>query len=327
MKRVAIHIISAALTLGLTPVLLLTGARILHWESTRTIVVFETTLPYLLVIAYPVFLFALAARRRLLAVLAAFVVLCHVLWVFPQFAEARHVPTSYRAGVHLTLFSQNVKYDNQSPEDVGAQIQKTNADFVFLEELSERDFDVMWQTDAFDAYHYSYVQTSYGPQGLGIFSKYPLSDAQLVTSPGFPQMRAVASVDGRSVTLWNVHMRAPVDGPVKQHWLGDLEQLHTRLQHEPGSVLVAGDFNATWSHRPFRALVTGGYHEADLDVGRASARTWPVDNTLGPLGIDFDGLIRLDHVLYRGTIQATASRGTPGNGSDHSGVVTSLALK
>jgi endonuclease/exonuclease/phosphatase (EEP) superfamily protein YafD len=297
--------------------------RILHLEHHRTIIVFETVTIYLLLPAYVILIFASFARRRLLFVGAAFLVLCHLIWFVPEFTSKRTIPKEELAhATHVTLYSQNVEFNNATPEKVGIQIRQINADIVMLQEFSTPDFNAMWAEGAFDAYKYSFVQTAYGPTGVGVFSKYPLSDSQLVSSPGFPQIRTVANVNGQSVVLWDVHMRAPVDGPIT-HWLGDFGQLKARIHSETQPTLVAGDFNATWGHRPFRELLTDGYHEAAVDLGQAYNRTWPVDTKRSA---ELDGFVRFDHVLYNSHLQATSQHEVPGGGSDHRGVVTHLAL-
>jgi endonuclease/exonuclease/phosphatase (EEP) superfamily protein YafD len=316
----AVGVISA---LVLIPMAALALVRVLRLEDSRTVIVFETVTGYLLLPAYVVAIAAAIAGLKIICGCALLLAACHFVWFFPEFAGSRRVNASVAtAARHVTLYSQNVMFNNPSPEGIGNQIKQTDADIVMLQELSERDFEAIRSTGAFDNYQYSFVRTTSGPRGLGIFSKYPLTEKQEVESPGFPQMRAVAHIDGEPLVLWNVHIRAPVDeGPAG--WLGDMNQLNRRIHDEAKAVLIAGDFNATYGHRPYRNLLTDGFHEAAIDLGRGTARTWPVNTKWGRrLG----GYVRFDHVLYNGKLRALSQREVDGNGSDHSGVITQLAM-
>lgn len=283
----------------------------------------ETVTVYLLLPTYVIAIVAAIEGLRIIAGIAVLLVACHLVWFLPELAGFRRFSASTAPGAkHITLFSQNVMFNNPAPDNVGIQIKQTDADIVMLQELSESDFEAIRSTGAFDNYQYSFVKTAQGPSGLGIFSKYPLTQQQEVESPGFPQMRAVADLDGEPLVLWNVHIRAPVDeGPAR--WFSDMDQLNQRIHSEDKAVLIAGDFNATYGHRPYRDLLTGGFHEAAIDLGRGSARTWPINTKWGErLG----GYVRLDHVLYNHRLRAVSQQEVAGNGSDHRGVTTRLAL-
>lgn len=321
-RTVLIAIASKALFAAMLPLLVLALLRILRIEHSTTVVVFETTLPVALLPAYVAFTFAVVARRRALAAVAAFLVLCHVAWVFPELGPARSLPSAVRDAPRFTLFDQNILFENPTPEKIAAEIVRSNADVVFLEELTRPKLDAIQAAHGLDSYGYRFVHATWGPDGLGIFSRTPLLDAKVVRSPGFPQMRAQTIIAGHTVTLWNVHMLAPVGGPIDE-WEGDLHQLRDRLRAETGDVVAAGDFNSTWSHRPFRELLGHGVREVHRDRGRGWARTWPVN---GVVGGRIGGFVRLDHLLTKGLVRGVAIRETPSNGSDHAGLVTTLAL-
>lgn len=317
-------VVGVVCTLALIPMAALALVRILRLEDSRTVIVLETVTVYVLLPAYLIAIVAAMAHLRIICGCAVLLAACHLVWFLPELRGSRHLDASAAASAkHVTLYSQNVMFDNHSPEDVGNQIKQTNADIVMLEELTEPHVQAILSTGAFDNYPYWFVKAATcGPRGLGIFSKYPLTEQHAVESPGFPQMRAVADVDGEPLVLWNVHIRAPVEGS-PTGWLGDMKQLNRRIHNETGAVLIAGDFNATYGHRPYRDLLTGDFHEAAIDLGRGTARTWPVNTKWGErLG----GYVRFDHVLYNGKLRALSQHEVVVNGSDHRGVITRLAL-
>ena len=82
-------------------------------------------------------------------------------------------------------------------------------------------------------------------------------------------------------------------------WTGDLAALP---DPEPGVLRVlAGDFNATFDHAAFRAVLRRGYVDAARAVGGALAWTWR------PLRLRFPRLA-LDHVLVDPRITVAAVR-------------------
>ena len=299
--------------------------RILHLDELRFVVYVETFLVYVIAPSYLILIVMGFMRRRVIASVAAVLVVLHVGWFGTELFGSRQVSAAGSAQTKaITLYSHNILYENQTAELVGDQIKKTDADIVMLQEFSASDFSAINSVGGVDAYQYSFVRSLAGPRGLAIFSKYPLSETELVASPGYPQMRAVADVDGRNLVLWNVHVAAPVGDNSVAQWKGDLTQLKNRMRVESIPTLVAGDFNATWGRRPFRDLTKGDFDEAAVAVGRGHSRTWPMK---GPrFAASLGGLIRLDHVLYNAGLQATALHEVDGAGSDHRGVVTNLLM-
>jgi endonuclease/exonuclease/phosphatase (EEP) superfamily protein YafD len=84
---------------------------------------------------------------------------------------------------------------------------------------------------------------------------------------------------------------------------------------------MAGDYNATYGHAPFRRLLAVGLRDAHIEAGRGLATTWPVNNLLLP------PLFRLDHVLVSREFEVLAAREGRGPGTDHRPVVADLVLR
>jgi endonuclease/exonuclease/phosphatase family metal-dependent hydrolase len=82
--------------------------------------------------------------------------------------------------------------------------------------------------------------------------------------------------------------------------------------------VLAGDFNATLDHAPFRQLLRLGYADAALQAGNALAPTW------GPLGRP--AVITIDHVLVdrRCAVLASSVHAVPG--TDHRAVYAEVQL-
>jgi endonuclease/exonuclease/phosphatase (EEP) superfamily protein YafD len=83
-------------------------------------------------------------------------------------------------------------------------------------------------------------------------------------------------------------------------------------------MLLAGDFNATTQHAPFRQLLAAGWQSAHRLVGRPYATTFPSRWVVPPI-------IGIDHVLLTQRWSATRVIEVAVPGSDHLGVMASLA--
>jgi endonuclease/exonuclease/phosphatase (EEP) superfamily protein YafD len=88
-----------------------------------------------------------------------------------------------------------------------------------------------------------------------------------------------------------------------------------------GPVIMAGDFNATWGHAPFRELLSAGLRDSHVDLGQGLSTTWPRGIPLLP------SLFRIDHVLLSDGVEAVAVRNGEGPSSDHRPVIADLALR
>jgi endonuclease/exonuclease/phosphatase family metal-dependent hydrolase len=82
---------------------------------------------------------------------------------------------------------------------------------------------------------------------------------------------------------------------------------------------MAGDFNATRDHRPFRELRDAGLRDAH-DVAHAGwSPTWRAGGLVPPL-------LRLDHVLASRAFSVTDYQVGDDIGSDHLPITVDLAL-
>lgn len=320
--QLLLSLISAICFLALMPMIGLALTWILSVDVSPPVAVLQASMGYILLGAFPILAFAVAAKRKALGVTAAFVAMCHVFFYAPQMQLATSLPEDAKTAPKITLLSHNIRFDNQDPLLEVEEIKRVNADLVFLQEITPIGYEILNEAGAFNDYPYSAIDSRMGARGLAIFSKHPLREASVEPSPGYPQQRAVANINGRDIVLWNVHLLSPVTGQI-ENWRADHEFLRKKLHAETGDVLVAGDFNSTWSHTPFRKLIDNGYREAANDRGRGYARTWPVDEKLGQRA---KGFIRIDHVLTRNNIRPVEIEEAGGSGSDHRAVITRLVL-
>jgi endonuclease/exonuclease/phosphatase (EEP) superfamily protein YafD len=158
--------------------------------------------------------------------------------------------------------------------------------------------------------------------GTGLWARWPL--APLPQVPGLkaaaPRAR-IAPADGWPVTVTGVHPKAPVRRNVRL-WQQELAAIRSALANTDGPQVVAGDFNASRDHRPFRDLLAAGF----LDCADAARRRpWP--GFTWPAGRWIPSVMRLDHVLVsRGSATVSASQVIRVPGTDHRGVLAVIRL-
>jgi endonuclease/exonuclease/phosphatase (EEP) superfamily protein YafD len=120
-------------------------------------------------------------------------------------------------------------------------------------------------------------------------------------------LSATVSVGGRQLNLLAVHPVPPVPGQLAQ-WRADLAQITGWCTAPP---IIAGDFNATLDHPPFKRLLSSGCLDAAGLTGNALTGTWPSS---------WPRLLAapIDHVLLAGPHRTFSSFGVHNiTGTDH----------
>jgi len=112
-----------------------------------------------------------------------------------------------------------------------------------------------------------------------------------------------------------VHVLAPMNGN-GDIWQRELTLIRQTLATGDEPQVVAGDFNASRDHRPFRHLLAAGFQDcADSSLSRPwPGFTWPTTRTLLPV-------MRLDHVLVSRTATVRTTRAIRVAHTDHLAVV------
>ncbi|MBI5948039.1 MAG: endonuclease/exonuclease/phosphatase family protein [Chloroflexi bacterium] len=269
--------------------------------------------------AYFVAAIALAARRWMLAVVAAAIVACHLVWVLPDYRGADPIPAEAAGAPHLRLFTANLYLDNHELGPIIEEIRQADPDLLLLQEFSVRAQRAIEGAGVVDSLPYRVIDTSSGIFGTAIYSRFPLSEGGTWREGHTPMTRATVNVQGRRLRVYNVHTSAPSTPDGFKHWNDDLRALVAAADTEPGTLMLAGDFNANQHHRWYERLKDVPLDECHEARGRGNATTWP-NNTNHLPGI------RLDHVFVsRGAVCLSIREGR-GKGSDHKPVIAEIAL-
>jgi endonuclease/exonuclease/phosphatase family metal-dependent hydrolase len=255
------------------------------------------------------------ARRRGPAVTAALAAAALVAVTAPRVVRRRQPKAS---GPVLRVLTVNVLCGRADADAVVALVRRTGADVLFLQELTEDAVNRLGQAGLDDLMPKQVTELRGSSLGSGLYSRFPLREGQPLAPAYAAQPTAVLELpSGEEVELGCVHPRAPL--PPSRRAVGRWRQELSVLP-VPAELprLLAGDFNATVDHAPFRRLLRLGYADAALQTGNALIPTW------GPFGRP--AVITIDHVLVDRRCAVLASSVHTVPGTDHRAVYAEIRL-
>ena len=222
----------------------------------------------------------------------------------------------------LRVLSLNVLGGSADPAAVVWAIERHQVDVLVVQELTPGMVHRLADVGLGTQLPHSHLDPRPKARGTGLWARWPLTPLPPV--PGMvaaaPRAR-IQPVDGWPVTVTGVHPKAPVRHNVRR-WQQELAAIRSTLVSSEGQQVVAGDFNASRDHRPFRDLLAAGF----LDCADAARRRpWP--GFTWPAGRWIPSVMRLDHVLVsRGGATVHTSRIIRVPGTDHRGVLAVIQL-
>ena len=221
------------------------------------------------------------------------------------------------------MLTLNVMGGAADAEAIAATAAALRVDILAVQELTSGLLLRLGLTGLAGLLPHSQVEPREGSRGTGLWSRWPLAPLPSVDGLVAAAPRArTGPPGGPAVTVTAVHPVAPVAEHERQ-WRQELGLIQAALAATTGPQLVAGDFNASRDHRPFRALLRSGFADC-ADAARHRpwpGFTWPADRLFPPL-------MRLDHVLAsRGGVVVHEARIVRVPGTDHQGVLAVLEFR
>ena len=260
---------------------------------------------------------ALLARRWWEAAVAAAVVILLAAAVLPRAFPGQPM-ASIADGVTYDVLTSNVRLGDGDAEALTELVAAWQVDLLSVQELTD-DAAARLRDAGIDELlpHRELSPTRVGSSGAGLYSRFPLERLEDVPGGISRQVHAVADVPGvGDVELVAVHPFPPIESSVPR-WLEGLEGLPRATS---GRLRVlAGDFNSTLDHAPFRDLVASGYVDAAAARGEGLVMTWPS-------GRKFPPQVAIDHVLADERIHVAAAAIHTVPDTDHRAVLARLQL-
>ena len=230
-------------------------------------------------------------------------------------------PDSGPAALCVRLLTLNAQSGNAEADVLVERVRDHVVDVLAVQELTPGLACRLVAAGLCEVLPFSEVHARAGYAGIGIWSRWPLQPLPPVHGLVSAAPCAALTVAGQSVTVTAVHVLAPMHG--REHgWQRELGLLRSGVAGVAGPQLVAGDFNASRDHRPFRQLLEAGFHDC-ADAARRRrwpAFTWPSARPRLPV-------MRLDHVLAtRVDFVVLACRTLRVPDTDHRGVLAVVQL-
>jgi vancomycin resistance protein VanJ len=269
----------------------------------------ETFLPWLGVFV-PVLLALAFVRKSATALIA--VLLPTIVWL-NLFGGLLTDKTG--GGGDLTVATHNVNADNPDPSGTARDVAASGADVLALEELTASAVPVYEQALA-STYRYHSVQGT-----VGLWSKYPLSDARPVDIKlGWTRaMRATVTAPAGQVAVYVAHLpsvRVKLEaGFTARQRDKSADALGEAIADESlKRVVLLGDLNGTMNDRALNA-VTAQMRSTQGAAGSGFGFSWPASFPMA----------RIDQIMVKG-IEPVTSWTLPETGSDHLPIAARVRL-
>lgn len=252
-----------------------------------------------------------------------------ILWIW-QLPPRRRISHQAAAGssresgaappvLSLRLLTINARGGAADPAAILRMLQSHHVDVLAVQELTPRMVSRLAAAGLEELLPFSHLDARPASPGTGLWARWPLTPLRPV--PGLSAATPRARIDplgGRPVTLTAVHSHAPMRGHA-DIWQRELAAIRQALAAVDGPQVVAGDFNASRDHRPFRDLLAAGFRDcADSSPHRSwPGFTWPTEGRMLPV-------MRLDHVLVSRTATVRMARAIRVPRTDHHGVLATI---
>jgi endonuclease/exonuclease/phosphatase (EEP) superfamily protein YafD len=249
------------------------------------------------------------------------------IWFGPLFVP--RVPVVQPTAPHLTVMTYNMLWTNQNAPQIRAMLLASNADVVGLQEVRP-EFAPLLADALKDAYPYSAFHPNDEFHNVGVLSRFPLEQVQVLPSrPIERALQAEIEFDGRPVTIIVAHLTPnykAAEGMRTQlnHGIAsrqeEVDYLRRLVAQRTIPTVLLCDCNMTDLSSTYQQL-RGELHDSWREVG------WGLGHTglLAELG-DLPWT-RIDYVWHTSELRAVAAQVGVAAGSDHLPVIVRLQVR
>ncbi|WP_309234480.1 endonuclease/exonuclease/phosphatase family protein [Nocardia sp. XZ_19_385] len=289
----------------------------LHFSrsSWRWLVFAASVAPYLMCAALVAAL-AFTVLRRWAGAAVAVVVTAAAVWTqLPLYVS----DSGTENGPELTVMQANLLFEGADPRALVEEVRTRRVSILTVNELTPAALDDLTRIGLDQLLPYRYVSPGRTATGTGIWSAYPLTDTIEYDGYVLNQLSATATLPGTGpVTVYAFHPVPPIYGT--DVWADELSRLRAILDRAPAGrpAIAGGDFNATFDHFQFRAMLSGRFHDAAEQSGAGHLVTYPTDKLYPPV-------VGIDHILLADA-HATEVETVSLPGADHRALVARLRL-
>ncbi|WP_125772926.1 endonuclease/exonuclease/phosphatase family protein [Antribacter gilvus] len=303
------------------PVLGLAVVRALPHDGTFPLAQAVGFVPWAALVTVPLIAIALAARRSFLAFLLIVAVGFFGFWM-----SAFWLPSTSAVPVldpddpgTLRVMTVNALYGRVDAEAVVDAVRDENVEVLAVQELTPGLVDALFDAGLDDVLPHSTTHRLDEPAaGSGLWSAVELRDVDEGPDSGFAMPSALVDAGGTDVRVTVVHPVPPLLSTTGR-WHDELAVLADRVHADGTPQVLAGDFNATFDHPSFRAVLGDRFQDASRAWGTGTAFTWPADRQIPPV-------LALDHVVVENDMRVSDVVAVTLPGTDHRAVVATVAV-
>jgi endonuclease/exonuclease/phosphatase (EEP) superfamily protein YafD len=257
------------------------------------------------------------ARHRLapgvITVVVAILTACHLAWLGPLFVDDHRAAGTPK----FRLMSLNMFNGEADSGQVAERAEK--ADVVILVEATPDALRALERYGWDKRFPYSVGDPRNNFSNTAVYSRFPLSRSSQIGDTSFQQWVTTVRIPRvGGIRLMAVHPCNPYCGD--DRWSSEHRLLRrTVIDNIDQPLVVAGDFNAVDDHGPMQALQRAGLKSATDVAGAGWLPTYPANRSFPPL-------LPIDHVMINKDLTATSVTSFTVTGSDHRGLLATLAL-
>jgi endonuclease/exonuclease/phosphatase (EEP) superfamily protein YafD len=286
--------------------------------TNRAVLAVAAMFPYLAPAGPIALVLFVIARRWMLAGAAATVTAFVVATQAPLY-RADRAPTH---GVNVRAMTANLML-GRARADTFVESARARADLLAVQELTSDELNRLSTAGLDTAFPHRVVHPGPGASGLGLWSKFPISETRPIDGYRTTVLAVKIQIPGvaRDPAVVVAHPRNPW---YVHDWHHDISRLPATLSDVDkwaggGAVIVAGDFNTTRDMRAFRNLLQHGYRDAAEQAGSGLTATFPGHMPWTP------PILAIDHLL---TLRCTATTAYTISipGTDHRALVATIDI-
>lgn len=279
-------------------------------------------------------LFFLTTKRitpkKLQYILLGSILLIGLEFIFTKLNEAS--PKEVSTNTELTFLTYNLFFKNKNPDVILNQIKETDPDVLIVQELTPAWVGILSKSLG-QIYPYKKIYADKGTHGIGVYSKYKLSNDTLLLNDSKKPFAQIVDVRvlNKKIQIINTHTASPaaaVEHP--ENFLSlfstnyslreiQFDKIELALKKDPSDAcILIGDLNTTPYEPIYRDLRTA-WVDVFTEVGEGPNKTFPNTGRSKPF-------LTLDYILIKGAIAPVSAKVLNSGSSDHLGLVGKVKI-
>ncbi len=214
----------------------------------------------------------------------------------------------------LSIAQFNVLKFNKDYESTINAALESDCDLISFQEVDE-NWEAFLVNGLIDEYPYYQVHSRSDCYGLAVFSKYPISETEVISYRGFPSLKGVIELKENEVSFIATHTRSPISRNNFNLRNDQIEHLAEEVKNVEGPLVVIGDFNSV----PWDQAIDKFKSNTHLEDSRKSITpTYPSFLPIAGIPIDF--------IFHSKDLKCVGFDSIKSTSSDHYGVIGKYAL-